>query len=353
MKLKFMLSLIMAAVVLAVGYLPEIIIKSINTTSYTIPEITQYQRLINCSGTIYSKNTCNIYMETPVIADNIFVEIGDKVKKGQLLANINTSLTKNVIEASEKVNVDVSAADNELLSMAEKYGITAEDVMGYLSDSKIADNNNVFNQTAYIPDTVTSPIDGVITQLNIASNTLSKTSVPIITVSDCNNYYIKTSVSENEIANIKLGDKAEISCIAVPDKEYTGYVQKIYPTATKAASATASQAVVALEIAIDNADENIKEGYTSSIKIITSQNDKKVMIIPFEAVRQDENNVEYVYVYENAKAVRKNITTGLELYYGVEVTSGLNVSDIVIYNPDIINKTDKMVFIKGREYVKR
>lgn len=77
---------------------------------------------------------------------------------------------------------------------------------------------------------------------------------------------------------------------------------------------------------------------------------EELLTIPYEAVGQDSNQQEYVYVYSKGRPVRKNITTGKELLHTVEVTKGLGITDIVLLEPENI-QPNLMVRLKGEYHV--
>ena len=62
-----------------------------------------------------------------------------------------------------------------------------------------------------------------------------------------------------------------------------------------------------------------------------------IITVPYEAIRQDEENQEYVYIYKDGKAYRRNIITGTELREETEVCTGLEVGECVILQPDKVS----------------
>ena len=57
---------------------------------------------------------------------------------------------------------------------------------------------------------------------------------------------------------------------------------------------------------------------------------RTMLTVPYEAVGQDENNEEYVYVADGARVERRTVKTGMELLEGVEVVEGLSPNDILL-----------------------
>ena len=89
--------------------------------------------------------------------------------------------------------------------------------------------------------------------------------------------------------------------------------------------------MVDLEIAIDDPDDALKTGFTARAEITTGKQ-KEMLVVPYEAVLQDTDNVEYVYLVKGSRAVRRDIETGMELLEGVEVREGLTESDVILKN---------------------
>lgn len=152
---------------------------------------------------------------------------------------------------------------------------------------------------------------------------------------------VKASVSENYISKIKVGQSAVITGNGF-EGEYSGTVEEIASEAKKEYVGTTEDTVVEVKIRFNDADENIRPGYSAKVKIFTSE-PKKIKVVPYEAVMQDENNNEYVYVFNNGIAVKKDIKTGAELSEGIEIADGLSG------NENILSPSDN---IKDGQYVK-
>ena len=119
-------------------------------------------------------------------------------------------------------------------------------------------------------------------------------------------------------------------------QEYYGTVQSISNVATQTVSTSGQETVVEVVVTIDNVQSNLKAGLSAKCEIVVSQ-DKGRIIAPYEAVKAEENGQEYVYVYENGKAIKRIISTGKEFASGFEVTSGLQVGDHLIVTSEQLN----------------
>ena len=107
------------------------------------------------------------------------------------------------------------------------------------------------------------------------------------------------------------------------------------------------ETVVDVLVSIDNAFQSAKEGYTITAKIETGVAER-VWLAPYEAVRQDENNLEYVMTYQNGYAHKQLIATGGDLYDGVVVLAGLDRDTQLILEPDGLQDGQR-VHLEGEE----
>lgn len=340
---------------------PLLTLDFVSCVSFAKPHQVLYEKRVSASGTIESTRTNQIYLETPVLADEVSVHVGDQVKKGQVLAVIDIERTRQILQS--KGNNETIAASTTL----ESAGLSVQDTQNLaslyqlmqqaglepfgkeLSDFAISQTGtpNIDTQ-AYIPSAISSPMDGIVTQIGVQSDILFSSSQPALTISDNQNFIAKVAVGESNVGQIQEGDKAVITGSGFPDKTYTGHVSKIYPTARKLSGSISGETVVDVEIAIDEPDSDLKAGFTVVAEIVTSQQ-KEMLAVPYEAISQDDNNQEYVYIIENSAAVRRNIETGLELSDGVEVLNGLDGSELIIANVSENIREGEPLLLEGGE----
>lgn len=343
----------------AVAAAPALTLRSITAVSCGQPTRTLYERHINVSGTIESQNIKEIYLETPVIASSVSVAVGDRVKKGQVLAEIDSSLTKSVLEQSvpsAALAAGIQIGTQDISELAGLYSALSSG-LGVGSENPLEALAQVYggmgsvekpemNSYLYIPETVSAPMDGVITELSLKSDVLSRTARPLITISDDSSFAAMVTVGESYISDIKVGDRAIITGTGFASREYSGHISKIHPVARKAAGGTSQETVVDVEIEIDNPDEWLKAGFTARAELIT-ETSRSMITVPYEAVRQDESNVEYVYIAAGSTAVRRDIETGVELMEGVEVVKGLAGDELIIKNAANIKTDGEYISLHG------
>lgn len=140
--------------------------------------------------------------------------------------------------------------------------------------------------------------------------------------------YVQVFVPEQDISRVELGQSAEITGDAFPEKMYAGTVEEIADTAIRVQSGSLSQTAVEVTVKIDDTDDTLKQGYTASVKLITSE-PSMMTVVPYEAVNQDDGG-EFVYVLRDGRAYKRYVITGKELSEGLELKTSLADNEEII-----------------------
>ena len=219
---------------------------------------------------------------------------------------------------------------------------------------------------------VTSPIDGVITNLPVR---MGETVVPgvqnsaastIMTVADMSLITAEVKVDETDIVNVQTGQQAEVTIDAIPNQTFKGHVIEIGDTAIlRSTGLAASQSTTSNQeakdfkvvIAIDNPPDSIRPGLSCTGKITTATR-PHTLTIPIQAltVRQrgdlapiDKNKnvqaapkldpvaekakkeeLQGVFLVRNGKAEFQKVVTGITGATDIEVLSGINEDDQIV-----------------------
>lgn len=284
------------------------------------------QNTITCSGIIEYCDSQDVLCKSPAIANEIFVKEGDFTKKGDKLLNLtNIKIDKNSISNINSAGIGNIYNTNNIENIQEVYN-------NIVSDSKKSPSNYTKHGDAY---NMRAPISGMVSSVNVKKNNVITENTAIITIADTNKMQVKLSVNESQISEIKVGQKALITGAGFKNSEYTGEVTNISNEAEKIVGPTGKETVVNVIVKLDNVSKDIKPGYTAKCRIIISEDDN-VLLTPYESINADNNGKEYVYKYENGKAIKTYIETGNEYQNGFEIISGLENGD------KIIEKSDKL-----------
>lgn len=309
---------------------------------------------ISSSGKIEEVHKVDLYVNIPLKVQELRVKEGDKVEEGEPLVKLEIQGLKLELEQAranleiEKLNFASTMRKNYSTFEFKEEGIpslegnetaaavfSSEDAITVyqkkveIAELKVQELEKKLKQQ---PETLISPITGVITAVNIKQGTLTNAAQPVIIISDIDSLQIKVDVEEYYISKIREGQEVEITAEAFEEKNYSGIVKKISPVAKQIPSGQSTSTVVEIIIDILDEDSLLKPGFSARVKVLTD-NKEKTLILPYEAIIQDEGNNDIVYIVSNNRAYKRKITTGIELELEIEVLTGLKEHDRVILNP--------------------
>jgi len=174
-----------------------------------------------------------------------------------------------------------------------------------------------------------SPINGIVTKINYEAGETVQITTPAISLISDKNFEIEVYIPEIDIANVKIGDQAEIVLDAYgSDVVFKGQVVFIDPASTVLEGVPSYRTL----LQFDNEDERIKVGMTANVDIITAYKEN-VLAIPIKAVI-NRNNEKFIQVLKDEKSKiieERQIKTGISDINGnIEVIEGLNPNELVI-----------------------
>lgn len=149
----------------------------------------------------------------------------------------------------------------------------------------------------------------------------------ILSMVDTASLAARIKIAEDVIADIQIGQTVELTGSGFKDLVYTGKIQSISAVA-KVGNSTAQTTVEAV-VQIDEPDARLKPGFTVKASITTATIPDAI-IVPSDCVQQDADTIEFVYVLENGKAVRRQVTTDLLTADGLIIKEGLQAGDELI-----------------------
>ena len=240
----------------------------------------------------------------------INVEIGDFVKKGQVLAEMDMTQ----LQQAELQLANNEIEYNRLKALYEAGGHSKSDLdaieMAY-KVSKTAYENLLENSI------LTSPIDGVVTARNYDVGDMYAMSAPLFTVEQIKPVKLLVAVSESDYSKIKKGDDAIITADAVPGKTFYGKVTRLYPTVDPATR------TVTVEVQVANNYNTLRPGMFTRVKLNFGTN-KSVVIPDVAVVKQQGSGERFVYVLNSDGTVNyQPVVLGRRLGAEYEVLEGI------------------------------
>jgi HlyD family secretion protein len=323
------------------------------------------------------------------IFKKLLVEAGDRVRKGQvlceldkeeILAQVNSSRAH--LEASEanahsteadleRAKVDAEGPDVPLLKRAyeraqqmAKDGVVSQSALDdaqknyelSLNKQNVAkaqllvlrakqkqaqaqvqqDHANLaqlLEQLSYT--TITSPIDGVVLSRDVEMGdavssilVLGSSATLVMTLGDTSQVYVKGKVDESDIGKVYLGQPARIKVESFKDKSFEGKVTKIAPMGVEKDNVTTFE----VRVSINNPGGELKANMTANAEIILEEH-KNVLQVPEGSLIYDKDKKSYVEVPDTgAKDGKRKLAVNIGISNGAktELVGGLKEGDQVV-----------------------
>jgi RND family efflux transporter MFP subunit len=247
--------------------------------------------------------------------EKIYVEIGNKVSKGQLLAQMDPTNLQQ--QTTQLANLE---RDYERYSELLKVGGIAQQQVDQVKtqiDVLKTVIKNLQNNTQ-----LRSPINGTITARNYDNGDVFA-QLPILTVQQLNPLKAVIYVTEAYFSKVKVGMPVNIKLDVYDNETFTGKVRLIYPTIDAATH------TFGVEVFIENSSQKVRPGMYARVSLNFGAEES--IVIPDAAVqRQAGSNDKYVFVIENRVAKYHKIELGQHLGDRYEILSGLNDGDVVV-----------------------
>lgn len=195
--------------------------------------------------------------------------------------------------------------------------------------------------------TIVAPIDGKVVQLNahegevVVTGTMNNPGSVIAVLADLSQILVEAEVGETEVVGVKLGQLAKIRIDAIPNKDYRGHVVEIGSSANVRQGAGAGIRYFTVKVAIEDADDRLRPGMTSSVSIVTNQAVNTVAV-PIQCVverqpkdKEDRDGVKqkFVFLVQEGKAKQVAVTTGISDATHVAILKGVKAGDSLITGP--------------------
>ena len=256
----------------------------------------------------YVKN--NITPQTAGRITKINAEIGDFVKKGQVLAEIDKVQLQQAQLQLHNQEVELE----RLRSLYEAGAISKSD----LDAIELSYNVTKTQVDNLLENTVLcSPIDGVVTARNYDVGDMYAMSAPIYTVEQIKPVKLLVAVSESDYTKVKKGDSVEVVADALPELKFYGKIEKIYPTID---SATRTFNV---EVVVPNNYSSLRPGMFSRVTVDFGSN-YNVVIPDVAVVKQQGSGERFVYVLNADNTVTyQKVVLGRRMGTEYEVLEGL------------------------------
>ncbi len=269
------------------------------------------------ASTVQASAINNIMPQSGGRIRKINVEVGDYVVKGQILAEMDR-LQLDQMELQVK-NDEIEY--ERLKSLYAEGGVSQSDFetaeLGYQLRRTNLDNlreNTILR----------SPITGFVTARNFDTGDMFSLSAPLFVVQQVWPVKLLVGVSESEYSKVSKGDVVSLTVDAIPDRVFTGKIDRLYPTIDAATHTFKA------EVIVTNQDKVLRPGMYARVKL--NFGTRRSVIVPDQAiVKQEGTGTRFIYVLNKDNSVSYlPVTVGRHIGNEYEITSGLEDGQVVV-----------------------
>lgn len=290
------------------------------------------------SGTFEPNKETKLSAEIQGKINDVLVDVGTFVTKGQSLIQLDNSLLKLQLQSAE-VQVEGLEADVKrftVLANADAVqGVQLEKAELGLKSAKVqrATLLEQINKT-----TIKAPFNGVVTAKLTEEGAFAAPGVPLLQITDISVLKFTVNVSENDLSSFQLNQTFSINADAYSDVLLSGKATMIGSKANMGSS-------FPVQFIVSNtSDLKIKSGMFGKVNL-KSDNQKSGIIIPSSAIIGSSSQPQ-VYKVKNGKAVLHNITIAQKIKNKTVVSKGLEEGDVIVTNGFINLFDDANVTVK-------
>jgi RND family efflux transporter MFP subunit len=287
-------------------------VESVRVESATVQSVPQ---TMTYTATVQPDKRNSISSSMPSRIREIFVEVGDHVKKGQLLVELDASNIMQQKVQLDNIELEYNRA-KELVAVGGASQQQLDQITTQFEAAKTAYENLLENTK------LLSPVNGVVTARNFDSGDLAQG--PILTVMQINPVKIVINVSESEFTKVKMGMPIDITFDVFGDELFKGKVSLIYPTIDPMTR------TFGVEVEIPNGNNRVRPGMFARATIDFGAKDH--VVVPDRAVvKRAGSGDRFVYVYNNDGTVSYvKVELGRHIDTVYEVLSGLDHNTQVV-----------------------
>jgi macrolide-specific efflux system membrane fusion protein len=295
------------------------------------PKIQNIQDNLTLAGSVKADENATLTFLNPGKLVWVGVKVGDSVKKGQAIASQDKAQLQKSLQ-SQFNNYQTNLSQFWDVQNQYKDTVISDTVQRILDRTQYSLDNSVINyeiaDMAVQESTLVSPINGVVTDVSEPhAGTNVNAANASFTIINPQSIYFYAEIDQSEVSQIKIGQKATLSIDAFPDTNLDSEITYIAFTPVAGQSSTVYE--LRFKLPVDNKNLTYRYGMDGDVTITLNQQDN-ALTLPIDALNDEGNGNNYVWVKNGDKLIKKNVTTGIENDTDVQILTGLNSNDSIV-----------------------
>ena len=256
------------------------------------------------------------------VIEKIDFEEGDEITKGKRLVDISTKehRLKLKIAITDSNLADINIKRDEKLAAQNLIPNAQLDQTKTRAES--ASLNKELAEISLNKSLISSPLKGTIKTRHIKVGEFVRKGDKLVEILDIDRILVKVNIPEQEILSIQVGQNVEVALYIMEKKTFLGRVKNI------GLEADSSNRTFPVEILVDNKERQLRAGMLARATFTKNVDQDQIVIPRHTILERDQGRV--VYVFEDGKAFRRDITIGLSQLDQVQVVQGLNKGELIV-----------------------
>ena len=355
-----------------------------------------FSKKVDATGEIFATELIDVGAQVSGQIKKLYVKLGDQVKKGDMIASIDSSTQQNSIDNKEaqlaiykaqlesaKVALNIAKTQFDRENALFSKNATSKQEFESAKNTYSANSAKIKELEAQIKQTnielstakinlgytkITAPRDGTVVSVQVEEGqtvNANQTTPTIVNIADLSHVKMKMQIAEGDITKIKVGTPVEYSILSEPTKKFQTTVSSIDPGLTtlsdgsygssssskssySSSSSSSSAVYYYAQSIVDNKDGILRIGMTTQNELLIA-NVEDAIIVPSIGIKKDENGT-FVYVLKDGKPVKTAVKTGIKDNLDTQIISGINEGDEIITSQGSSSEISKMIAKEHKKF---
>ena len=355
-----------------------------------------FSKKVDATGEIFATELVDVGAQVSGQIKKLYVKLGDQVKKGDMIASIDSSTQQNSIDNKEaqlaiykaqlesaKVALNIAKTQFDRENALFAKNATSKQEFESAKNTYSANSAKIKELEAQIKQTnielsttkinlgytkITAPRDGTVVSVQVEEGqtvNANQTTPTIVNIADLSHVKMKMQIAEGDITKIKVGTPVEYSILSEPTKKFQTTVSSIDPGLTtlsdgsygssssskssySSSSSSSSAVYYYAQSIVDNKDGILRIGMTTQNELLIA-NVEGAIIVPSIGIKKDENGT-FVYVLKDGKAIKTAVKTGIKDNLDTQIISGINEGDEIITSQGSSSEIAKMIAKEHKKF---
>ena len=337
-----------------------------------------FSKKVDATGEIFATELIDVGAQVSGQIKKLYVKLGDQVKKGDMIASIDSSTQQNSIDNKEaqlaiykaqlesaKVALNIAKTQFDRENALFAKNATSKQEFESAKNTYSANSAKIKELEAQIKQTnielstakinlgytkITAPRDGTVVSVQVEEGqtvNANQTTPTIVNIADLSHVKMKMQIAEGDITKIKVGTPVEYSILSEPTKKFQTTVSSIDPGLTTLSDGSSAVYYYAQSI-VDNKDGILRIGMTTQNELLIA-NVEDAIIVPSIGIKKDENGT-FVYLLKDGKPVKTAVKTGIKDNLDTQIISGINEGDEIITSQGSSSEIAKMIAKEHKKF---